>query len=120
MQAFFIVALVLFVLLCLLLIVVVLIQQRTKGGIASVLGGGGGGAEQIFGSSGVAPVLTRVTAIFGAVFMFLSLLLVLLTGSSRPAGSIPVSGQSQPGQTQPSQAPIPEPIEPLEGQPGGN
>lgn len=119
MQVVFIVSLVLFVLLCLLLIVIVLIQQRTKGGIASVLGGGGGGAEQIFGSSGVAPVLTRVTAIFGAVFMFLSLVLVLLTGGLRPSPRAPVTGQSQPAQTQPSQAPIPEPVEP-EGQPGGN
>ncbi len=88
MQGLFIVILVLHLLISALLIVVVLIQQRTKGGMAGVFGGGGGGgglggAEQIFGSSGVAPFMTRITAILGAAFMVTTIALLLL-----PIGSV--------------------------------
>lgn len=80
MSALMIAILIIHILLSLLLIVVVLIQQRTKGGIASVFGGGGGtGAEQLFGSSGVAPFLTRITTILGTAFIVTSIVLLLIS-----------------------------------------
>jgi preprotein translocase subunit SecG len=98
MSALMIAILIIHVLLSLLLIVVVLIQQRTKGGIASVFGGGGGtGAEQLFGSSGVAPFLTRITTILGTAYIVTSLVLLLI---SIPQGTVTrrASGGAEPVQ----------------------
>ncbi len=105
MQVVFIAIFVLHILLSILLIVIVLIQQRTKGGMAGVFGGGGGGggAEQIFGSSGIAPFMTRITAILGGVFLLTSLLLVLFSGTAGGVSKVPVPS-AQPQQT----APIPQ------------
>lgn len=114
MQVVFVAILVLHLLLSLLLVIVVLVQQRTKGGMAGVFGGGGGtGAEQIFGSSGVAPFMTRITSILGAAFLVTSLVLVLLSvpASRTRQTQVPVQ-QSQTQQT----APIPQPVGPEEGQ----
>lgn len=114
MQAVFIVIFVLHILLSLLLVVIVLVQQRTKGGMAGVFGGGGGGgggAEQIFGSSGVAPFMTRITTILGAVFLLTSVLLVLFSGTAGGVSKAPAASD-QPQQT----APIPQLAEPAQGQ----
>lgn len=110
MQALFIVILVVHVLLSVLLIIVVLVQQRTKGGIAGVFGGGGGlgGAEQIFGSPGVAPFLTRITSILGAAFLVTSLVLVLISGTLARGVAPVVVPSGQPQETQ-TGAPIPQP-----------
>lgn len=105
MPPVFIIFLALHVLLSVILVVVVLVQQRTKGGLAGVFGGGGGGggtgAEQIFGSSGVAPFMTKITSILGAMFLATSLLLVLLSGGPRTVGQAAPTGQTQ------QRAPIP-------------
>jgi preprotein translocase subunit SecG len=112
MQAVFIAIFVLHILLSLLLVVVVLVQQRTKGGMAGLFGGGGGGgAEQIFGSSGVAPFMTRITAILGGVFLLTSLLLVLFSGTAGSVSKAPAAS-AQPQQT----APIPQSAQPAQGQ----
>ncbi|MEA3312716.1 MAG: preprotein translocase subunit SecG [candidate division WOR-3 bacterium] len=112
MQAVFIAIFVLHILLSLLLVVVVLVQQRTKGGMAGVFGGGGGGgAEQIFGSSGVAPFMTRITAILGGVFLLTSLLLVLFSGTAGSVSKAPAAS-TQPQQT----APIPQSAQPAQEQ----
>lgn len=113
MQAVFVVIFVLHILLSLLLVVIVLVQQRTKGGMAGVFGGGGGGggAEQIFGSSGVAPFMTRITTILGAVFLLTSVLLVLFSGTAGGVSKAPAASD-QPQQT----APIPQLAEPAQGQ----
>lgn len=113
MQVVFIAIFVLHILLSLLLVVVVLVQQRTKGGMAGVFGGGGGGggAEQIFGSSGIAPFMTRITAILGGVFLLTSLLLVLFSGTAGSISKAPVPS-AQPQQT----APIPQSAQPAQGQ----
>lgn len=103
MQGLFIVVLVLHLLISALLIVVVLIQQRTKGGMAGVFGGGGGGglggAEQIFGSSGVAPFITRITAILGAAFMVTTLALLLIPTGAASSSSKPLINRPQSAQT---------------------
>ncbi len=113
MQVVFIAIFVLHILLSLLLVVVVLVQQRTKGGMAGVFGGGGGGggAEQIFGSSGIAPFMTRITAILGGVFLLTSLLLVLFSGTAGSISKAPAAS-AQPQQT----APIPQSAQPAQGQ----
>ena len=113
MQVVFIAIFVLHILLSLLLVVVVLVQQRTKGGMAGVFGGGGGGggAEQIFGSSGIAPFMTRITAILGGVFLLTSLLLVLFSGTTASISKAPAVG-AQPQQT----APIPQSAQPAQEQ----
>ncbi len=116
MQAVFVVILALHILLSLLLVVIVLVQQRSKGGMAGVFGGGGGGgggggAEQIFGSSGVAPFMTRITTILGAVFLLTSVLLVLFSGTAGGVSKAPAASD-QPQQT----APIPQLAEPAQGQ----
>ncbi|MCK4231699.1 preprotein translocase subunit SecG, partial [candidate division WOR-3 bacterium] len=112
MQVVFIAIFVLHILLSLLLVVVVLVQQRTKGGMAGVFGGGGGGgAEQIFGSSGVAPFMTRITTILGGVFLLTSLLLVLFSGTAGSVSKAPAAS-AQPQQT----APIPQSAQPAQGQ----
>ncbi len=89
MPGWFIGLLTLHIVVGVLLIIIILIQQRTKGGIAGVLGGGGGmgGAEQIFGSSGIAPVITKLTVVLGTVFLAMSLGLMLI--------SVRVMGHSQ-------------------------
>jgi len=113
MQVVFIAIFVLHILLSLLLVVVVLVQQRTKGGMAGLFGGGGGGggAEQIFGSSGVAPFMTRITTILGGVFLLTSLLLVLFSGTAGSVSQAPATS-AQPQQT----APIPQSAQPAQGQ----
>jgi len=126
----FVAILVLHILLSVLLIVIVLIQQRSKGGMAGVFGGGGGtGAEQLFGSSGVAPFMTRITSILGAAFMLTSLLLLLFATPIRR--SVPTGGQEQGGkdttsteveqpETPPEESPQPLPVLPSGVPSGGN
>jgi preprotein translocase subunit SecG len=108
MSAWIIAVIVLYLILCALLIVVVLLQQRTKGGIAGVFGGGGGGggAEQLFGSSGVAPFMTKITAVMGAVFLAFCIFLVFISPNRKRVntGGTNVAPETQ--QVQPT-APIP-------------
>ncbi|MBD3286016.1 preprotein translocase subunit SecG [candidate division WOR-3 bacterium] len=97
---------ILFILLCILLAIIVLLQQRGKGGMAGVFGGGGGGgagAEQIFGSSGVAPFMTKITAILGAVFMAFALILILVVAPPRRLGGTGAAGGEHPGPPIPGQ-----------------
>lgn len=95
-----------YLLLCVILAIIVLLQQRGKGGMAGVFGGGGGaGAEQIFGSSGVAPFMTKITAILGAVFLTFAMTFVLLTGTGRTTSS------GGGGGTQQAMPPIPGLVE---------
>jgi|GEM_PF-1958263 len=90
---------ILFILLCILLVIIVLLQQRGKGGMAGVFGGGGGGtgAEQIFGSSGVAPFMTKITAVLGAVFMAFALVLILIVAPPRRLTGSDATGGGQQG-----------------------
>ena len=82
----------LYVLACLLLLLVVMIQQGKGGDIASAFGGGG--SQTAFGARAGATVLTRATAVLGAVFMLCAVVLSvlgqpgagsLLRGTSAPA-----------------------------------
>jgi len=99
----------LYVLACLLLLLVVLLQQGKGGDIASAFGGGG--SQTAFGARAGATVLTRATAVLGAIFMVGAVVLSIV---GRPgAGSLMRGLSSPPVQTAPPPlAPIAKP--PLE------
>jgi len=94
----------LYVLSCLLLLLVVLLQQGKGGDIASAFGGGG--SQTAFGARGGATVLTRATAVLGAVFMVGAVVLSIL---GRPGTGSLMRGVAAPA---PASAPIANP--PLE------
>ena len=65
----------LYVLVCLLLLVSVLMQQGKGGDIAAAFGGSG--SQTAFGARAGATVLTRATAVLGALFMVGSMALAV-------------------------------------------
>ena len=64
---------------CIFLILVVLLQQGRGGGLGGALGGGT--TQQVFGGRGAGNLLTRLTAIFAATFMFTSIALAYLASA---------------------------------------
>lgn len=107
-----------YVLLTLLLIngillgVIVLLQAGKGGGLASM--GGGAGTESLIGGRQAATILTKATWVGGGVFLFLSLVLSIL--SSRQQAAQPMLRQQlqqQVQQAQPAPAlPGTEPVVP--------
>lgn len=76
-------------------LVVVILLQRSEGGALGIGGGGGG----FMTARGAANLLTRATAILAAAFLGMSLLLAILAGQDRNAGSLmqqPVSSDIAP------------------------
>jgi preprotein translocase subunit SecG len=64
-----------------LMLIGFVLMQRSEGGALGIGGGGGGGGMSGFMTArGSANLLTRVTAILGALFMATSLALVILGG----------------------------------------
>ncbi len=72
----------LFVLVALLLIFVILIQSGKGGGLAGTFGGSGDTMGSLFGGRGSAPFLTRITTILATLFMFIALILGMITRGS--------------------------------------
>lgn len=70
----------------LLLIVVVLLQAGKGGGLAAM--GGGAATEMFFGGRQAATLLTRVTWITGGIFLFLALVLSIMSSRQRIPESI--------------------------------
>jgi len=101
----------LYVLACLLLLIVVLLQQGKGGDIASAFGGGG--SQTAFGARAGATVLTKATAVLGALFMLGAITLTIL-GRAGPGTLLRGIGAPV-QQTQPA-APAPAPA-PVESQP---
>ena len=111
----------------LLLIVVVLLQAGKGGGLAAM--GGGAGTETFLGGRQAANLLTRASWIGGGVFLFLALVLAVLSArqpqprsilrqefqQTAPAAPSPVlpgvqpsedaAGEAQPGATTDDQSP---------------
>lgn len=73
--------LVIYIVAVLLMIAVILVQQPKGGGLSGALGGSG--VENVLGVRGAPTFFTKLTAIFGGIFIVLSLVLSLLqsTGS---------------------------------------
>ena len=93
----------LYVLACFLLLLVVLLQQGKGGDIASAFGGGG--SQTAFGARAGATVLTRATAVLGAVFMVGAVLLAVL---GRPGSGSLLRGTAAPAPP-PVQTPLANP-----------
>ncbi len=72
---------VLHVVVCIFLMLVVLLQAGRGGGIGLAFGGGGG-SQSVFGSSGGATFLTKMTAVCAIVFFANSLALAYLSSQS--------------------------------------
>ena len=93
----------LYVLACFLLVLVVLLQQGKGGDIASAFGGGG--SQTSFGAPAGATVLTRATAVLGALFMIGAVVLAVL---GRPGTGSLLRGTAAPTPP-PVQAPAANP-----------
>ena len=63
-------AYVLYIILCILLILLILLQPGKGGGMGAI--GGGAGGNTVFGATGAAGFLSKVTAWMGAIFMVAS------------------------------------------------
>ena len=95
-----------------LLTVVVLLQAGKGGGLAA-MGGGGGGTDSFMGGRQATTVLTKTTWATGAVFLFLAVVLSIL--SSRSQESAPLLQQEF---RQGAPATAPQPILPGAGDAG--
>ncbi len=82
---------------CIALILIVLLQ---KGKGASMGAAFGGTSQTIFGSTGAAPFLSKLTAAAAIVFMFTSLILALLFGKGPTSVMRGVSGTAAPAASQ--------------------
>lgn len=78
---------IIFAFVCIALTIVILLQS-SKGGLVSSAFGGAGGMGAVFGGRGAATFLTRTTAILATLFLALSLLLSLLSGSTGTSESL--------------------------------
>ena len=115
-----------YVVVCLLLLLAVLLQQGKGGDIAAAFGGGGGQAA--FGARQGATVLSKASAILGALFMLgaLGLAIVGTRGPSSVMSGVPEATPSMPttlpkAPTNPSAtsnpAPTQTPVAPAPGTP---
>ncbi len=71
--------------LAVLLIVVILIQSGKGGGLAASFGGASSSTDSFMGGRQTATALTKLTWVGGGLFLFLSLVLAVM--SSRPAAA---------------------------------
>src|SRR5690606_40740857 len=94
----------------LLLMVVVLLQAGKGGGLAAM--GGGAGTEMFFGGRQAATLLTRATWITGGIFLFLALVLSIMSSRQRIPESIL---QQEFRQTAPAPQPVLPGVQPSEG-----
>jgi len=102
----------LFVIVAILLIFVILIQSGKGGGLAGTFGGAGDAMGSIFGGRGSAPFLTRITTILATLFMFIALLLGMITRSNVENRSL-VERERERRMESPART-LPEVAEPLE------
>ena len=69
-----------------LMVVVILLQEPKEGGLST--GIGGTGVENILGVRGAPTFFTKLTAVLGAIFLTLSLVLSLLNSPSARTKSV--------------------------------
>lgn len=95
-----------------LLIAVVLLQAGKGGGLAAM--GGGAGTEAFIGGRQAATLLTRATWITGGIFLFLSLVLSVMSSRREQPESIlrEEFRQTVPAAPQPALPGIQQPAEP--------
>lgn len=104
------------VIVCLALIGIVLLQHGKGAGIGAAFGGS---SQTVFGSTGAAPFLAKLTAVAAILFMVTSLGLTFLgrekeTSIMKGAGAKPAAQQTAPAGQTPPAAPqkAPSPLTP--------
>lgn len=95
--------LVLIILLAVLLCVVVLLQAGKGGGLAATFGGASSSTDSFMGGRQAANLLTRLTWVGGGLFLFLSLVLAVLSARGTAAPESILRDGLGPTQQVPSQ-----------------
>jgi preprotein translocase subunit SecG len=93
---------ILHVIVCLALISIVLLQHGKGAGIGAAFGGS---SQTVFGSTGAAPFLAKLTAVAAVLFMLTSLSLSFL--SRQQEASVMQGLKSKPASREPAPAPSP-------------
>lgn len=109
---------VVFLFVCIAMTIVILLQS-SKGGLVSSAFGGGGGMGAVFGGRGAATFLTKTTTILATLFLGLSLILSLISGSTGTSESLVGREQQKRGSTPAAGLPLvptedPQQLSPLE------
>ena len=89
----------------LILIVAVLLQAGQGGGLASL--GGGAGTEQFMGGRQATTLLTKITWWCAGIFLFISLMLAVMSAHSAAPRSVLEGGAPAPAPVQPAPLPLP-------------
>ena len=90
----------LYLLLVLIMIGVVLIQEPKSGGLSATFGGS---AQAVFGAKGAPTFFTRATWVLGGLYLFLSLVLSLM---SAPTGGLTIEREVRKGELYKHLAPL--------------
>src|ERR1051326_6330336 len=88
----------------------VLLQAGQGGGLASL--GGGAGTEQFMGGRQATTLLTKITWWCAAIFLFISLVLAVLSSNSAAPRSVLEGNVPAPAPVQPTPLPPPPPPSP--------
>lgn len=95
----------------LILIAAVLLQAGQGGGLASL--GGGAGTEQFMGGRQATTLLTKITWWCAGLFLFISLILAVLSSRTASPRSVLEGGVPAPAPVQPTPLPLPtSPVQP--------
>jgi preprotein translocase subunit SecG len=89
----------------LILATAVLLQAGQGGGLASL--GGGAGTEQFMGGRQATTLLTKITWWCAGIFLFVSLVLAVMSSRSAAPRSVLESGVPAPAPVQPTPLPLP-------------
>ncbi|MCF8069146.1 MAG: preprotein translocase subunit SecG [Desulfobacterales bacterium] len=93
------------ILACIGLILIVLLQTGKGADMGAAFGGGG--SQTLFGSTGAATFLSKVTTIAAVVFMLTSLSLAYVSGNSSKGSIVLDSAPAAQEQTVPAEVPAP-------------
>jgi protein translocase SecG subunit len=93
----------------------VLLQAGQGGGLASL--GGGAGTEQFMGGRQATTLLTKITWWCAAIFLFISLVLAVLSSNSAAPRSVLEGNVPAPAPVQPTPLPLPTTPPPPQGAP---
>jgi preprotein translocase subunit SecG len=89
----------------LILTTAVLLQAGQGGGLASL--GGGAGTEQFMGGRQATTLLTKITWWCAGLFLFISLILAVMSAHSATPRSVLEGGAPAPAPVQPTPLPLP-------------
>jgi preprotein translocase subunit SecG len=99
----------------LILLAAVLLQAGQGGGLASL--GGGAGTEQFMGGRQATTLLTKITWWCAGIFLFVSLVLAILSAQGTAPRSVLQDNVPAPAPVQPTPLPLPTAATPASGAP---